>query len=164
MRDVPALWTNYCTKCQHIARCAIINCMNIWYDKSDFLLRIKCTFSLKANNLIARLFECFHTIQHYKSVSGSKVVASCQMFSLVLQSKFENEIWINCLVSSVRYSILRVRPTAFNSPPNTTYLRRWLGWEWIQVMACRLFVTKPLLEPTLTYCQFVYKEQTLVKF
>ena len=39
-----------------------------------------------------------------------------------------------------------------------------LGYHWFQVMACRLFGTKPLPEPMMAYCQLDSQEQISVKF
>ena len=34
------------------------------------------------------------------------------------------------------------------------YMRQWIGSALVQIMACRLFGTKPLSKPMLGYCQF----------
>ena len=44
------------------------------------------------------------------------------------------------------------------------YMRRQSRTSLIQIMACRLFDTKPISEPMLEYCQLDHWEQTLVKF
>ena len=45
----------------------------------------------------------------------------------------------------------------FNSAtPSAGYMRQWTGSALVQIMACRLFETKPLPEPMLTYCQLDY--------
>ena len=50
------------------------------------------------------------------------------------------------------WAIPRGRP--FNSsPPSAAYMRRWTGSALVEVMACRRFGAKPLLEPMLAYCQ-----------
>ena len=36
-----------------------------------------------------------------------------------------------------------------SSPPSAAYMRHWTGSAFVQVMACRLFGTKPLPEPML---------------
>ena len=36
--------------------------------------------------------------------------------------------------------------------PSDAYMRRWTGSSLVQIMACRLFGTKPLSEPMLEYC------------
>ena len=42
----------------------------------------------------------------------------------------------------------------FNSSPlNSAYMRQWIGWALVQIMACCLFGTKPLSNPMLGYCQ-----------
>ena len=43
-------------------------------------------------------------------------------------------------------------------------MRQWTGSSLVQVMACRLFGTKPLSQPMLVYCQLDSWEQTSVKF
>ena len=39
------------------------------------------------------------------------------------------------------------------SPPNATYIRQWIGSALVQIMACRLFGTKPLSKPMQGYYQ-----------
>ena len=56
----------------------------------------------------------------------------------------------NCIVNS--------------SPPSAAYMRQWPRSALIQIMACRLFVAKPLSELMLGHCQFGPQEQTLAKF
>ena len=52
-----------------------------------------------------------------------------------------------------------------NSPlPNTLCMRQTTGSSLAQVMACRLFGGKALLEPMLVYCQLDSCEQVSVKF
>ena len=60
--------------------------------------------------------------------------------------------------------IARVHIDFNPSPPSAAYMRRWTGSALVQVMACRLFGAKPLLEPMLAYCQLDSWEQILVKF
>ena len=40
-----------------------------------------------------------------------------------------------------------------SSPPSTAYMRQWIGWALVQIMACRLDGAKPLSEPMQTYCK-----------
>ena len=55
--------------------------------------------------------------------------------------------------------------TPINSyPPSAVYTRLWNGSALVQVMACRLFGAKPLLEPMLAYCQLDSWELISVKF
>ena len=51
-----------------------------------------------------------------------------------------------------------------SSPPSAAYMRQWTESSLVQVMACRLFGTKPLPEPMLAYCQLDSWEQISVKF
>ena len=51
-----------------------------------------------------------------------------------------------------------------SSPPSVAYIRQWIGWALVQIMACRLFGAKPLSKPMLCQCQLDPKEQTSVKF
>ena len=39
--------------------------------------------------------------------------------------------------------------TINSSSPSAAYMRQWTEWALVQVMACRLFDTKPLPEPIL---------------
>ena len=43
-------------------------------------------------------------------------------------------------------------------------MRQWTGSALVQVIACRLFGTKPLPEPMLAYCQLYSWEQISMKF
>ena len=51
-----------------------------------------------------------------------------------------------------------------SSPPSAASMRRWIGSALFQILACCLFGTKPLSNPTLGYCQFDSYEQTSGKF
>ena len=48
-------------------------------------------------------------------------------------------------------------------PHSAAYMRRWTRSSLVQVMACRLFGTKPLPEPMLAYWLLDYREQVSVK-
>ena len=39
------------------------------------------------------------------------------------------------------------------APTSAAYIRLWIGSALGQMMACRIFVTKPLSKPVLFYCQ-----------
>ena len=43
-------------------------------------------------------------------------------------------------------------------------LRQWIGSALVQIIACRLFGTKPLSKPMLGYCRLDPQKQTSVKF
>ena len=89
-----------------------------------------------------------------KVIIGLDVKASAITLSVVflaIETLVTNlsEIWIN----------------AFNSsPPSAAYMRHWTGSALVQIMACRLFDTKPLSKPILRYCQLDPWEQTSMKF
>ena len=51
-----------------------------------------------------------------------------------------------------------------SSSPSTAYMRQRMKSALVQIMACRLFGTKPLSKPMLGYCQLDSQEQTSVKF
>ena len=50
------------------------------------------------------------------------------------------------------------------SKPSASYMRQWIRWALVQIMACHLFGAKPLSKPLLDYSQLDSWEQTLVKF
>ena len=52
----------------------------------------------------------------------------------------------------------------FSCDPSAVYLRQWIGSTLVQIMACRLFGTKPLSKPMLGYSLLTSYEQTSVKF
>ena len=45
-------------------------------------------------------------------------------------------------------------PVLNSSAPSAAYMRQWIGFPLVQLMACRLFGPKPLSEPVLAYYQF----------
>ena len=50
------------------------------------------------------------------------------------------------------------------SPPSAAYMCQQIGPALFQIMACRLFGTKPLSKPMLGYCQLDLQGQTSLKF
>ena len=50
-----------------------------------------------------------------------------------------------------------------SSPPSVAYKRQWIGSALVQIMAFRLFGTKPLSQLVLCYRQFDPSKQTSVK-
>ena len=48
--------------------------------------------------------------------------------------------------------------------PSAAYMRQWIGSALVQIMACRLFGTKPLSKPVLGYYRMDPYEHTSVKF
>ena len=61
--------------------------------------------------------------------------------------------------------IYLTRPHWINlPPPSASYMHQWTGSSLVQVMACRLFGTKPLPEPMLAYGQLNTWKQISVKF
>ena len=40
-----------------------------------------------------------------------------------------------------------------SSPPSAAYMHQWTGSALVQIMACLLFINKPLPGPMLPYCQ-----------
>ena len=51
-------------------------------------------------------------------------------------------------------SIHNTHWTAVDSfPPSAAYMRRWNSSTFVQIMACRLFGTKPLSKPMMGHCQ-----------
>ena len=51
-----------------------------------------------------------------------------------------------------------------SSSPSATYMREWTGSVLVRIMACRLFVTKPLSKPMLACYQLDHKKQTSMEF
>ena len=60
--------------------------------------------------------------------------------------------WPNPFTISSFFVMLHVVSFANSSPPIAAYMRWWIRLALVQLMACHLFSTKPLLEPMLTYC------------
>ena len=53
----------------------------------------------------------------------------------------------NCISLSVIYVFVNSILTS------AAYMRQWIMWASVKIMACRLFGTKPLSKPILCYCQ-----------
>ena len=53
-----------------------------------------------------------------------------------------------CIEDAVQY-IAYLTPR----PPCAVYVRRWIMWELVQIMACRVFNAKPLSKPKQGYYQ-----------
>ena len=51
-----------------------------------------------------------------------------------------------------------------SSPARAAYMCQWTESALLQIMACRLFRTRPLSEPMLVYCHLDPNEQTSMKF
>ena len=51
-----------------------------------------------------------------------------------------------------------------SSPPSATYMHQWIQSALVQIMAWRLFGTKPLSTPMLAYCHLDSWKQISVKF
>ena len=66
---------------------------------------------------------------------------------------------------SLQLNIIYGSNDIFNSsPPSATYLRLWIGWALVQIMACRLFAAKPLSKPMLGYCQLALRNKLPYNF
>ena len=88
-------------------------------------------------------------------------VVICQWVSVVTASR-ENHWRITPLMTKTM--VVHNNLYIDSSPPSSTYMRRWTGSALVQVMACRLFGTKPLPELMLFYYQLDSREQISVKF
>ena len=61
---------------------------------------------------------------------------------------------IHLKMSSVKWRLFCLSLSVLNSsPPSAAYMCQWIGSALVQIMACRLFSTKPLSKPMLGYCQ-----------
>ena len=67
-----------------------------------------------------------------------------------------------CVCEMVAILSLRIRVNS--SPPSAAYIRQWIGSEMVQIMACRLFGTKPLSKPMLSCCWLGPWAPTSMKF
>ena len=54
---------------------------------------------------------------------------------------------------NMEWDILALSELINSSPASAAYMRQWTGSALVQIMACRLFGTKPLSEPMLGCCQ-----------
>ena len=54
--------------------------------------------------------------------------------------------------------------TLLTPSPSAAYMRQWIGSALVQIMACRLFATKPLSKPVPGHCELDAWEQTSLKF
>ena len=64
--------------------------------------------------------------------------------------------------------LTKIRDTGYwrinSSLSKAAYMHRWIGSSLVQILACRLFGTKPLSEPMLAYCKLHPWEQVSAKF
>ena len=80
-----------------------------------------------------------------KSVTDFKSALSCDGLAPVWpKQRWRRSLTYICVIS----------PQCVNSStPSVTYMRQWIGSTFVQIMACRLFGSKPLSKPVLGYCQ-----------
>ena len=76
------------------------------------------------------------------------------------------KLWLPAFMDYMDLTVLCPRkPVKLNSSiPSAAFVCQWTGSSLGQVMACRLFGTKPLPEPVLAYCQLDSWEHITVKF
>ena len=91
-------------------------------------------------------------------------VCQCQCLCQCLYiSKIQYVHLVGCIMSSLW--VLQDMSSFINSSPLSAAYMHWSTWSpLVQVMACRLFGTKPLPEPMLTYSQLDSWEYISVKF
>ena len=77
----------------------------------------------------------------------------------------QNDIWY-AHTSCCRAQLFHCVDLAwFNwSSSSDAYVCQWIGSAWVQIMACRLFCTKPLSKLTLGYCQYWKLRNKLSQF
>ena len=66
--------------------------------------------------------------------------------------------------NSIADALELLQPCINLSLPSAAHMCQWTRSALVHVMACHLFSTKPLPEPTLIYCQLDPQEQTSVQF
>ena len=81
-----------------------------------------------------------------------------------------DEIWIKNAIfiednafENVVCKLLSILCCVNSSPPSAAYMHQWIVSALFQLMACRLYGTKPLSEPMLDYYQLDPWEQSSVK-
>ena len=90
---------------------------------------------------------------------------TCKQCCLIYQtigSLIDHLHWLLIAVKFMSQSPSNVGPTHIQQC--RTELGQWTRSALVQVMACRLFCTKPLPEPMLAFCQLDSWEQISVKF
>ena len=70
---------------------------------------------------------------------------------------------IGCLETNAGQFWIKKYKAFDSSFPSDAYMCQWIGSSSVQVLACRLFGTKPLPEPMLAYCQLESWEQISMK-
>ena len=86
-------------------------------------------------------------------------MSNCDVFCVV-SLKYPNK-QPRCRANLRHYATRDI--TSF-SHPSAAYMHQGTGLALVQIMACRMFGTKPLLETTLTYCQLDPQEQSSGKY
>ena len=73
-------------------------------------------------------------------------------------------VWVHlCIWSVTKSYICYPPPPPPPPPPSAAYMRPWIGLAMVEIMACRLFGTKPLSNPMLDYCQLDKLQWILIK-
>ena len=86
------------------------------------------------------------TMKIWWSLSSTRKDCNCQCH---LRVWYMMRMQIYFHVSMSKFSLTR-----FNSSPlSPAYMHQWIGSALVQIMACRLFATKPLYKPALDYYQ-----------
>ena len=89
---------------------------------------------------------------HKISKENSVYIASCH--TSVKQKIF---MWDKLHISQTKAT---VNNNLNSSPPSTTYMRRWIRWALVQIVAWRQIGTKSLSKPMQGYCHLDPQEQT----
>ena len=108
-----------------------------------------------ATQQITQLHRNVHTKQSHAAESLTSMIFSAIQLSIFIVEDADRRLNAPSL-----YESNKVNP----SPPRAGYMRQSIWRALVQVMACRLFGTKPLPEPVLAYCQLDNWEQMSAKF
>ena len=127
--------------------------------------------SLSGNELFHRLFKTVNCFNCEKYLHPFWVIPTPLLFSLWQLSRDNQNarVGVSCrdLIGAKYGTIFSSRQTGKSHPAwfswiclllnrfllSAAYMRQWNGSALVQIMACRLFGTKPLSEPVLTCCQ-----------
>ena len=143
----------------------------VWYSISEVNDQIECLNPLRVGTKLGAYFTGYAVwllVQFF--VCGA---AWCNAFvnqyhpfsDFVVVFSVPDLPWCTRLfLKQSKYICVYLKIYFNSSPPSVAYRHQWIRSALVQIMACRLFGTKPSSEPMLSYCHSDPKEQTAVKF
>ena len=143
----PGFTTDVC--CGLLDCCTVISCKQVLWRHFGWLLRIlpnafSCLLQADYHLSIIRLDSGHYHHLAYKNI---RLITVQFITHSIYHGYWRPVDPRNHAISSHGNNLVN------SSPPSAAYMRQWICSALVQIMACRLFGTKPLSKPTLGYCQ-----------